>query len=323
MVTLSDVAKMAGVTPMTVSRVVNNPELVKKETREKVAKAMKSLGYVPNVAAKNLATNRTHIIDVYIPESIDLTNPFSMYCIVGVSEVLSKHYYSLMILRNLKKDHLCDGYIVTGLLRNEVNSFKDYASKKQRPFILFGHTDIDGIDYIDTDNVMGGCMATDFLFDNGHKHIAMINVREDKDYAFDRMEGYKQSLLKHSQHINTRLIEEAENSVEGGTKAMRRLLKKKGFSAVFCATDTLAIGANIAIQEKGLNVPEDISLIGYDALGYEHLSSPEITSIHQPIIEISKKMADVLIRKIEKNDTEVHEFIAPELKLGGSVKKNI
>ena len=128
MSTLKDVAQRAGVSSITVSRVINTPELVKEKTKDKVMLAMAELKYVPNAAAKNLAVNRTGLIDVFIPAGIDLSNPFVMHFIAGISNVLSKRVYPFLILRDKKTEHLCDGYIITGLLRDEINDFYSYAS---------------------------------------------------------------------------------------------------------------------------------------------------------------------------------------------------
>ena len=113
MSTLKDVARKAQVSPITVSRVINTPEKVKAETCERV---LSSLQYIPNVAAKNLVAKRSGIIDVFVPESIDLSNPFVMHFIAGISNVLSRRMYSFLILRDRSREHFCDGYIVTGLL---------------------------------------------------------------------------------------------------------------------------------------------------------------------------------------------------------------
>lgn len=127
MSTLKDVAQRAGVSSITVSRVINTPELVKEKTKDKVMLAMAELKYVPNAAAKSLAVNRTGLIDVFIPSDIDLNNPFVMHFIAGISNALSKRMYPFLILRDKKKEHLCDGYIVTGLLRDEINEFYAYS----------------------------------------------------------------------------------------------------------------------------------------------------------------------------------------------------
>ena len=127
MATLKDVARIAQVSPITVSRVINTPEKVKPATRERVRRVMSSLQYIPNVAAKNLVTKRSGIIDVFVPESIDLSDPFVMQFIAGVSNVLSRRMYSFLILRDRTREHFCDGYIVTGLLKNEILEFQEYG----------------------------------------------------------------------------------------------------------------------------------------------------------------------------------------------------
>ncbi len=320
MTTLNEVAKVAGVTPMTVSRVINNPEKVKEETRKRVEKAMADLHYVPNVAARSLATNRSHIIDVYIPEYIDLVNPFSMYFVTGISRALSKHYYSFLILRNLNKEHECDGYIVTGLLKDEVERFKQYTDQRNREFLLFGHTEIEHVSCIDVDNAEGGRMATEHLIENGHKRIAIINVNENKDYTTDRFEGYCRALREAGIGFDEQLVISTENSVSGGTDAMRELLKKGGFTAVFCTTDTIALGAKTALLEVGLKVPDDISIIGFDGLGHNLLTTPHISTIRQPIEEIGEMMAEELIAKLNGKEAYGNRFIIPSLIRGETVK---
>ena len=133
MSTLKDVAQRAGVSSITVSRVINTPELVKEKTKDKVMLAMAELKYVPNAAAKSLAVNRTGLIDVFIPSDIDLNNPFVMHFIAGISNALSKRMYPFLILRDKKKEHLCDGYIVTGL------DFQIFFSLSMDPNYLLLH----------------------------------------------------------------------------------------------------------------------------------------------------------------------------------------
>jgi LacI family transcriptional regulator len=176
MPTVVDVAKEANVAPMTVSRVVNSPDKVKPETREKVYAAMKKLHYKPNTAAKNLVTKRTGVIDIYIPAAIDLSNPFTMHFIAGISKTLSERMYSFLILRDMKAQHPCDGYIATGLLRDETLEFAHYAKNDEKPLVIFGHAHIDDVDCIDVDNVQGSYMAVKRLIEAGHKNIAKVNV---------------------------------------------------------------------------------------------------------------------------------------------------
>ena len=318
MVTLKEVADLAGVAPMTVSRVINNPDAVKEKTRIKVESAMKELRYTPNIAAKSLATNRCGVIDVFIPESIDLSNPFVMHFIAGISSVLSEHYYSFLILRNRNQEHQCDGYIVTGLLKNETQEFAQYAKERERPVVLFGHTDIPDVDCIDVDNIAGAKTAVSHLLRQGHRRIAMVNVREDKDYTADRLEGYKQALEENGIAFDPDLVLYASNSVDGGESAADELMKRQKVSAVFCATDTIAIGVSSKLKNHGYSIPGDISLVGFDGLGHQLLANPTITTIKQPIYELGRLLADTLLDRLSGRKERVNRMVSPTLMLGQS-----
>ncbi len=320
MATLKEVAAAANVAPITVSRVINAPNTVKSETRERVKMVMAAMHYIPNVAARNLVTNRTGIIDIFIPENMDLSNPFVMYFITGISEVLSEHKYSFLILRNRNQEHLCDGYIVTGLLRNEILDFYNYAKERNRPIALFGHTSLPDVDCIDVDNVSGSKMAIEYLLQNGHKKIAMINVDEKRDYAEDRLYGYKQALSDFHAELSGKSVVYAPNHIQGGIEACTRLLSRGEFSAIFCATDILALGAAAAIKKAGLEVGRDISLIGFDGLGYHFLNVPHITTIRQPVCKIGKMLASDLLERLNGRTEKISKLIQPTLLVGQSVK---
>lgn len=318
MATLNDVAKLAGVAPVTVSRVINDPGAVREETRERVRKAMAQLQYIPNMAARNLVTKRSGVIDIYLPESMDLSNPFAMHFISGISEVLSQHMYSLLILRNREHEHICDGYIVTGLLRNEIFDFERYAAERSRPVVLFGHTELPGVSCIDVDNVEGGRMGTRQLTELGHRRVAMINVAENKDYTADRLSGYQEALEEAGLPFRSELVVYAENSIAGGAEAAKSLLAVGGFSAVFCATDTVAVGAVSALADAGLRVPQDVSIVGFDGLGYQNLVSPRLTSVQQPIFEIGKMLASELLERISGRVGKLSRLVAPVMYIGAS-----
>lgn len=318
MPTVKDVAKAAGVSPITVSRVVNTPDSVRPKTRERVEQAMAELNYVPNAAAKNLVTNRSGVVDVYVPEHIDLSNPFVMHLIAGISKVLSDHMYSFLILRNRKREHRCDGYIVTGLLKDEIKDFERYATERARPVVLFGHTELPNVDCIDVDNVAGAKMGVEHLITLGHRDIAMINVDEDKDYTSDRLDGYRLALLEHGLTCSERRVLYTPNSVDGGARAVRRLLEHGGITAAFCATDTIAIGAASELALAGLAVPRDFSLVGFDGLGHQLLANPQLTSVQQPVYEIGKMLAQALLDRLDGHMGPCKRLIEPTLIEGGS-----
>ncbi len=318
MATLKEVAELAGVSPITVSRVVNNPEAVKEKTRIKVKDAMRELKYVPNVAAKSLATNRCGVIDVYIPENIELSNPFAMYLLAGVSQVLSDHYYSFLILRNRKREHNCDGYIVTGLLKNEIEEFAAYAEERNRPVVLFGHTDRMDVDCIDVDNLEGARKAVQHLISKGHRRIAMFNVNENKDYTLDRLEGYKLALQENGIAFNPNWIISTENSVKGGEIATEKLMQDNHVTAIFCATDIIAIGAAARLKSLNYKIPTDISLIGFDGFGHQRLATPTLTTIRQPIYDLGMMLATTLLERLDGRTEKTVKMVPPELLPGAS-----
>ncbi|MDR0377780.1 MAG: LacI family transcriptional regulator, partial [Spirochaetaceae bacterium] len=210
---LKDIARAAKVSTITVSRVVNTPEKVKPATKERIERIMRDMAYTPNMAAKNLVSNRTGIIDVYVPENIELNSPFVMHFIAGISEALSEELYSFLIKRSWKRNHSCDGYIVTGLLTEEIHDFYSRAQERNLPVALFGHTDIEQIDCFDVDNVQGAVLATEHLIQMGHRSIALINTDENKDYTVDRLQGYKNALSRAGIAFNPALTIRTENSV--------------------------------------------------------------------------------------------------------------
>lgn len=318
MPTVKDVAKAAGVSPITVSRVVNTPESVSPKTRGRVEQAMADLHYVPNAAAKNLVTNRSGVVDVYVPESIDLSNPFVMHLIAGISKVLSDHMYSFLILRSRKREHRCDGYIVTGLLKDEIKDFERYARERERPVVLFGHTELSGVDCIDVDNVAGAKMGVEHLIALGHRDIAMINVDEDKDYPSDRLDGYRRALLEHGLDCDEGKVIYVSNSVDGGAQAIRQLLGQGGATAAFCATDTIGIGAASELIRTGYSVPEDFSLVGFDGLGHQLLVNPTLTSVQQPIYDMGKMLAQTLLDRLDGHAEPLKRLVEPVLVHGQS-----
>ncbi|HJA25082.1 MAG TPA: LacI family transcriptional regulator [Candidatus Fournierella merdigallinarum] len=321
MATLKDVARIAQVSPITVSRVINTPEKVKPATRERVRRVMSSLQYIPNVAAKNLVTKRSGIIDVFVPESIDLSDPFVMQFIAGVSNVLSRRMYSFLILRDRTREHFCDGYIVTGLLKNEILEFQEYAARRSRPVVLFGHTELQEVDCIDVDNVTGAKELVDRLIRAGHRRIAMINVAENKDYTADRYAGYEKALRAAGIPVDPGLVARAENTAAAGGAAAQRLLADTGCTAIFCATDTMAVGVCRAAAEKGLSIPGDLSLVGYDGLGHHLLCTPAVTTARQPVYEIGERLARTLLDRLDGSRSRVCELVVPEVVEGRSVDR--
>ncbi len=279
---------------------------------------MEELRYIPNVAAKNLAANRTGVINVYIPKHIDLSNPFVMHLIAGISEVLSERMFSMLILRDRSKESMCDGYIVTGLLKDEINDFVTYARERERPVALFGHTSLPDVTCIDVDNVAGAYSAAEHLLKLGHTRVAMINVREDKDYVVDRQLGWERAFCAHGVVFPARDVISAVNSVEGGVQAVRMMRDPHQYTAFLCATDTIAIGVASELSRIGFSIPQDASITGFDGLGHQLLSPVPITTVRQPVFEVGKMLANALVRRLDGETVPAEILVAPQFIPGGS-----
>lgn len=321
MVKISDVAKLANVSQATVSRVLNQPELVKEETKVKVQEAIESLKYERNVIAKNLVTGKTGIISLYIPEDIVLSQNFVTKLIIGITEFLSENEYSFIMRRNLQKLVNCDGYIAAGLTDLQTAEIRNITKKINKPLVISGSTDIEDISFVDVNNIIGAEKAIDFLIENGHKNIGIVLNDENKLYVKDRLQGYKNALFRNGIEFNESNVFVTENSVKGGKEITKEVIKRDDLTAFFCITDRIAKGLIYTLENNGKKVPEDLSIIGYDGIEQELNTGIELSTIRQPVDEIANLISQKIIKEINKNDnTVINEYLIPTLVKGKTVK---
>lgn len=321
---LKKVAEKAKVSPITVSRVINSPEMVSKKTIEKVKRAMEELNYSINPAAQALAANRTNVIDVYVPSHIELEDLYVMQLISGISEVCNRNMYSFLITGNRKQTNACDGYIVTGVHEDELDEMIRHAEEQGRAITLFGHTDRADVNYVDIDNTYGAQMMVEYLIEQGHTEIGLLNIKEEKvsNHTAEREKGYKQALEAHGLSVQKDRIFYAENNVQSAYEAAMKILKHSNATAFFCTTDILALGLIQACGEMGISVPEQLSVGGFDGFGYQNVTWPHITTVKQPIFQIGQRLATLLIEQLKsKKNEEAHEIVKPVFLKGGTVKK--
>lgn len=300
MTNLKEIAARAGVSMITVSRVINTPERVAPETRNKIISIMKELGYVPNTAAKNLVSKRSGIVCVYVSHDMSMLDPFMGSFLVGVSAGLATRNYSLSLINDVDLNRFCDGYIFSG--HNYSDRALELCKQSGKPIALFGHIDDPDIDCIDTDNINSARKVVQYLIKHGHQRIAIILNTVNGDYGKDRFKGYQLALEEAGIHIDDSLVHTVNNSIEGGREAARWYIQaKSGATAVFCITDIIAVGFIFEAQAAGLDVPKDVSVAGFDGLGHHLLSNPKATTIVQPVFDISKMLAQSLLEKILDN----------------------
>ncbi len=306
--TLEDIARMAGVSRSTVSRVVNNHPNVRPEVRERVWKIIHEVGYQPHAAARSLATNRTNVIGLVIPEAVStlFTDPFFPLLIRGITDACYEHNYHLMLAlfstpaqeedlynRLLRSRHL-DGVILASTRLDDplVGRLLDDGI----PFVSVGRHPDPRVSYVDVDNVAGARMAVEHLIRQGHRRIATITGPLNMSAGQDRLAGYRQALESRHLPVEERLIVEGDFTETGGLIAMERLLSLEPWpAAVFVASDMMAIGALRAIHQAGLRVPDDIAVVGFDDIPQASFIEPPLTTVRQPIHRLGETAVHVLV----------------------------
>lgn len=302
---LADVARRAGCSPATVSRVLNDNPTVGPGVRQRVLEAAADLGYVPNGPARALRSTRTRLVGAIIPtldHAIYATMVHSLQARLaerGVSVILNTSFYDAD--RELEQARLLVGRGVEALvLVGAAHRPETLALLEQRhiPYVYtytFEATETGAA--IGFDNAGAGRMAARYLLDLGHRRLAMIaGITRDNDRAALRRDGFVAELVRAGIDRAAIPVLESAYEVEGGRAGMRRLMTAETPpTAVFCASDIVAAGALKYCREAGLGVPQDISILGFDNLEVAALTTPELTTIDVPAREMGTLAGDYLL----------------------------
>lgn len=330
--TLEEIAELSGVSRATVSRVVNNHPNVSDRVRKRVQEVIHQTGYEPNQAARSLASNRSHMIGLFIPlvgQSELFVDPYYGKLIRGISHECNQLNYVLSLFifdsrdaeqkmfSRIVNSSYVDGFIITASTLD--NPYTDMLNQRQIPFVMVGRAaDSTNVDTVDADNVGGAYMAVTHLIRNGYKRIAIIAPELTTAVGQDRLQGYRNALQERQLPINESLITEGDFTFSGGVHAMRQLLPYDP-DAVFGGSDLMALGAIQAIQEAGLRVPEDIAVVGFDDFPAAQTSTPPLTTIRQPVEKSGSIAVQTLIDNIDTQDGTAQRTILPvELIIRGS-----
>lgn len=306
-ITLKMVAERAGVSVNTASRAINNKSDINEETKKRVLKVAQELGYVQNATAVALRTKKTRTLGVVIADN---RNPFYAEVLNGIEEAAREKNYHI-ILANTQRDYqkeeeainLLLAKRVDGLLVTPVQDRNDDIKKlieANIPFVIVGR-DFENIevDAVYNDEVKGGFFATEYLIKKGHKRIAFINGFLHKSPAQGRLEGYKKALKEHGIPLVDMMVSVGDIDVEDGYERTKQMLEKNlDFTAIFAYNDMMAFGAMQVIKEKGLRIPEDIGLVGYDDIPFSSLISPSLTTIKLKKQELGAESVKLLLSRI-------------------------
>lgn len=311
MASIHDVAKEAGVSVATVSKVINNYPDVSDKTRKKVSQTIKDLKYHPNVAARGLVKGRSWTVGVFVTSPF--TNPFVTELLEGIKTALQNSGYDLVLLSTRFDD---DSYsFVEHCLSRNVDGVVGFGVDRDDPHLeellksdiptMFVDADIRGprAGYITTENKAGTMQAVAHLAELGHSRIAYISGELDNAVGALRHEGYLEGMKAHKLNVPESYVKVSDYSMEGGTVAMNELMElQERPTAVVCTSDMMAIGAISVIHRSGLSVPEDISVVGFDNTYYSEIFSPALTTINQNIRSIGSHAIETLITMIENTD---------------------
>lgn len=333
---LEQVAKLSGVSSMTVSRVINNKGNVSATTRDKVMKAIQQLNYEPNVIARSLARKSTNIIGLAIYGEEESHPNFFHEIIMGVKNGAAKLGYDLMIFshhqdqdygKRIVRSGLVDAVILMGSKINihDVN----YLHTEGFPYVLIGRRDIPDSNpyFVAPDYFSGTKKAAEYLIQLGHKQISFIGAAQNFEPDYDKFLGYKTALEENQIVFNSQLVSERGYSPRDGYDAMMELLTHRP-TAVIVNNTNCTLGAVMAIRESGLRIPEDISIIGIDDnqelnQQFSNLVGLEIDTLKLPKLEMGTIATRLAVTVLEAKQVEKENFLDLEFSIRNSCRKLI
>lgn len=335
-VTIKDIAKKVGVSPSTVSRVVNGNTLISKETRDKIFAAMKEMDYHPNSLARNLANGSTHTIGLVIDAQDDNTfsNAFFNRSVYAIETVLQQNGYNLLIT-NDREDKNCspveklilekrvDGVILPS--SSVTQKLIDLLQKNDFPFIILGEPEIekDETSWVDVDNLLGGEMAAKHLLGQGYGSIAFILENQATVFARNRVQGYRKALEENGCKVNGDYIVDCKGNCEAAYEAVRELISlQEKPDAVLCANNMIAYQVLRALRDNLISVPKDMAVMSFDNYPFAEYMDPPLSVVDVDTFRLGEQAATDLIKKIQNEDYENQQtMIATELIFRESTKR--
>jgi len=328
-VTLIEVAALAGVSYQTVSKVLNKKAQVSKETETRIMEAVHVLGYRPNQIARNMRTQRTHMIGYsWAPTSPDQVNPILDLFLQSMAQAAEQAGYHLLCFphysgekmlaayRDLIDTHRVDGFVISSVEYDDQRVA--LLQERNFPFVAFGRSNPElDFPYVDVDGSAGMYMATEHLLSLGHRHINALAWPSESRVGQNRMDGYLNALKAAGITPRKDWIARGEGNYAFGIKATRRWLEmpvEKRPSAIVAFNDAMAVGAMRAIQQSGLQVGLNIAVTGFDDAPMVQYLSPALTTIRQPIWDIGQRVMSTLLAILDGTQPdETQVLVVPQL----------
>lgn len=313
--TLEEIARKAGVSRSTVSRVINNQPNVRDSVRNRVLQVVEQTGYIPNVAARSLASQRTNVIALVIPRSVQnfFTDPYFPRLTQGVAEACNRYNYTLSLFLfhtedderklfpRITRHGMVDGVIIQATYA--AHELFEQLESGGVPYVVAGRPiDYPQSSYVDVDNKSAALIAVRHIIHQDRTRIAHITGPLVSTAGLDRLEGYKQALLERGLLSDSNLIAEGDFTEISGYYCAQRILPHHP-DAIFIASDTMAVGALRAIREARLSIPEDIAIVGFDDVPPAVQAVPRLTTIRQPIRRMGIKLVETLLDILDNGTT--------------------
>ncbi|MCI6190946.1 MAG: LacI family transcriptional regulator [Clostridium sp.] len=316
---IKDVAKEAGVSIATVSRVLNDIDVVNEDTKKKVLDAIKKLGYRPNIVARSLKTQKTSTIGILIP---DIASQFYPDIVRGAEDVTNIYDYNIILCNSdfdvekekeylrVLKEKMVDGVIYISSSLNE--EILDLINELDLKTVLVETKDKDGrLPSVTIDNISASYEGTKYLIDLGLKNLAFIGVNGENMNAWgERYIGFVNALKDSGLELDEELCYFKNLTVKTGYQAIQRFTENnKMFDGIVCASDEIAMGAINALREKGVRVPEDVSVIGFNNNILGEIFYPKLTTISQPSYDMGSVAVRMLIKILNKRELDNPNYV--------------
>lgn len=310
MITIKDIAKIAGVSHTTVSRALSGNPLIKPDTRERIMRIAADMNYVPNYSAKNLVTRKSNTIGLFFSSINQGTSAsFLVDAVKGISQVLDENYLltvsGIDSIAHLEAIHprRYDGILVMSQSDMD-NGFIYHVKSSGIPLVVLSrHLDDPAITNVAADDRKGVKAAVDYAYDMGHRKMALIEGKSGFKSSSERKQGYLDSLMSHGLALDPQYFASGDYSIESGYSAMMRLLALPVRpTAVFCCNDDMAIGAMNACFDNSVSIPGDMSLIGFDDIMFAQYTNPSLTTVRKPVAEIGIEGTKLLLHLMEHPD---------------------
>jgi DNA-binding LacI/PurR family transcriptional regulator len=329
--TITEIAKLCGTSPATVSRVLNNPDMVAKPLRDRIRRTMEEVGYKPNPFASRLSSQSRWGLALFV---FDILNPFFALIVRKISHLAMEQRIPLTVCdteNNEEKERIFLGYLlenqIAGIIFSEGISMAtiERAKEATETVLIDRHYGEGLVSEVSSDNYKGGCQATEYLLQLNHRHIAFIGGPDGWTSAEHRFRGYRDTLERHNLPFRPELVFQGDLQFESGISALEYFLTLPEWpSAIFSANDQMAFGVLTKANSLNISIPKDISLIGFDDIPMYGFYGTKLTTVRQNIDELCRIAFQIMMAKLKRSQQQgeqQHVVIPTNLTIGQTCGK--